>query len=249
VKTIKEPEVSGQPPRSSFWKLQGILFEPKTTFEEVDRRPNWLVPLLAMIVISIAASAYVISTIGMENLVRTQIEANRQIRDLPPEQRERIVQNAVESPQAKIGMYVGPVLGPVLIVLIVAGLLMLVAMLTGGHGTFKKVFSVSCHAFFFSYFVASALMVVVVLLTPDPSDIDVQNPVATNLGFLISRTESPALYSVLSSIDLISFYTIYLLGLGLSVVNRKPLRSGIIPVVILWAIYVLLKTAWAAWMG
>jgi hypothetical protein len=249
MKTLEQQEMNAQPPRSSLWKLQGVFFEPKQTFEEIDRRPNWLVPLLAMILISIAASAYIVNAIGIDNLVRGQMEANRRIQEMPPEQREQIIEQAMNSPFATIGTYVGPILGPILVVLVVAGLLMLMSSLAGGHATFKKILSVNSHAFFFSYLVASVLAVVVVLLSPDPSEIDVQNPVATNLGFLVVRSESPVLYSLLSSIDLVSIYTIYLLGLGLAVVNRKSLGSGLTSVVILWAIYVLLKTGWAAWMG
>jgi hypothetical protein len=245
----QQSEVTLRPARSSVWKLQGVFFEPQATFEEVDRRPNWLLPLLAMIIISIAAASLVVNTIGLENIVRGQIEANSRVQQMPPEQREQIVEQAVNSPLTSVMMYVGPILGPIIIVLVVAGLLMLASTLTGGQATFKKVFSVNSHVFFFSYVVASVLSVVVVLLSPDPAEIDIQNPVATNLGFLVARTESPALYSLLSSIDLVSFYTIYLLGLGLAVVNRKPVRSMLLTVVVLWVVWVLIKTGWTAMMG
>jgi len=75
----------------------------------------------------------------------------------------------------------------------------------------------------------------------------VQNPVYTNLGPLVDSKESPVLYKLASSADLVIWYVIYLLGLGTATVSKRmTVGKGVLLVAFLYGIYVLLGAGWAA---
>jgi hypothetical protein len=63
----------------------------------------------------------------------------------------------------------------------------------------------------------------------------------THLGVLVSRTAAPAAHSLLSSIDLLSFWTMALLVLGLSFATKAPRGRVAALVLSVWALYVLGK--------
>jgi len=72
--------------------------------------------------------------------------------------------------------------------------------------------------------------------------------VVSNLGVLVSQKDHPAIASLLNSIDVFSFWTIFLLAVGFSAasegrLDRKKAMTGVIA---LWVIYVLIKVGWKA---
>lgn len=224
--------------QSSWWRLQGIFLEPHATFRQIARKPTVLLPLLAIILVGVAVNYFVIDQIGYENILRQQLNQSPQLQDLPAERREELIRSRVNSPVFRVLAYVGPVFGAVAI-LIAAALLLLGVRVLGSDSPFKHVFSVTCHSYFAYAVVTGLLLCLVVLVSSDRSTIDVQNAVQSHLGLLVDKADSPALYALASSFDIISFYLMYLLALGLSSLGRKPSFGGALGVVIFW---------WALWV-
>lgn len=109
----------------------------------------------------------------------------------------------------------------------------------GGSTSFKKVFSVLSHTFFVYTLITVLLSCLIILLAPDRDQLDLQNPLITNLGFFVSPEKSLALNYLLSSVDLIAFYHIFLIALGLSAVAaRISFRKALLMVSLCYALYV-----------
>lgn len=244
---IRPEQQEGVEKKGSFWKLQGIFFEPTRTFQQINLIPSWVLPLLLAIIISGAGWLVVVNRIGLETLMRLQIEGTSRAEEMSQAQIEETTEQLANSPFMQFMMYTSATVGPVLIALVTALVLLLGLYLLGGDTNFKKVFSVVAHTFFFYYVVYTGLTIVVVLLIAEPETLDLQNPIYTNLAFLFDRKESPVAYAAASSIDLVSFYHIYLLSLGLSIVSQKASYRGCLGVVlVLWGIYVGAKTGMVA---
>ena len=94
-----------------------------------------------------------------------------------------------------------------------------------------------------------SMVTVVIVFLKDPSDFDLQNPVAGNLGTFISDESSHFLHRFGVSMDLFSFWQIFLLGTGLAACARLTRTKGIVAVVIPWLIYVLVVSGFAAMSG
>ena len=158
------PEAEISADDSGLSRLSGIFLQPEATFQAINRRPNWLLPMLAVMVVSLLANTFVISTIGYETLMRENID--QRLGDMPREEREEIIASQVESQMMKVFTYLAPGFG-FIAVLLVAGVLLLGVTLAGGQSTFRKVLSVTGHSFFAYSLVSSVLVCLVVYLNPE----------------------------------------------------------------------------------
>jgi hypothetical protein len=227
--------------RGSAWRLQGIFFEPSATFEDINKKPTFLIALLLSIVIAFITWMVIDNLVDLQEIMEIQIRSSAQADRLTPEQIEQ--QASYTVPFVK---WVGPIVGPPLMVLLVSALMLLMAFLSGGITTFKKLVSVASYTFFFQTVISCILMVLIFAVAAEPEAIDIQNPVYSNLGPLFDAKESPVLYRIASSIDVIVWYVIFLLGLGLSKVSSGiTTGKGFFLVAIIYLIYVGIGVGWA----
>src|SRR5262249_38990785 len=105
-----EPQPAGMSEAS---RLTGVFFEPKKTFEDVARRPSFVVPLLLTIVVNLIFTVLLSQHVGWARIVRQQQELNpraqQQMANLSPEQRERA--NAMTQTITPIISYCAAILG------------------------------------------------------------------------------------------------------------------------------------------
>ena len=52
---LAPPVPDAEPKPNSFQRIIGVLFSPDSTFKSIARRPDWVVPLVLLLVISLAA--------------------------------------------------------------------------------------------------------------------------------------------------------------------------------------------------
>jgi len=224
------------------WRLQGIFFEPTKTFYSIDKRPSFWVPLLATIIVAILMWQAMAHFVDLEELFLEQAKLNPQTADLSDEQLEQQMKFTVP-----IIQWVGPLVAPPVMLFLIAALILLMVHLSGSETSYKKLLGVTSHCLFLQTVVGSVLMVTVYALASDPKSIDFQNPVYTNLGPLVDSKDSPVLYKLASSADLVIWYVIYLLGMGTAAVSRRmSVGKGVMLVAVLYLFYVLLSLGWAA---
>jgi hypothetical protein len=241
-----EPQPSGM---SEPARLAGVFFEPKNAFEDIARRPSWIVPMLLVILGALAYSISVGQHIGWDRIIRHQFEGNQRMEQMPPEQREQAM--AMGMKFASIGAYIGPVIGIPLYDLIVAGVLLgIVGGIMSAGVKFKQVFAIVCYAGLPGVLFSILAMAVVFLKNPD--DFNMQNPLAFNpAAFMDPQTSSKFAYSLASSIDLFSIWTIVLIATGLKAAAGKKLSfaGALVAVIIPWVVVVLGKSALAGLRG
>lgn len=111
----------------------------------------------------------------------------------------------------------------------------------------KRCLAVSSISMLFYAVVSGILTISVILAVSDPNTIDLRNPVFTNPSGLVDPKESKVLYSFLSHIDILVWYTIYLMGLGLSKVSVKcSVTKGIMIIGFWYVLYSLAQTGLSA---
>jgi len=231
-----------------FSRITGVFFDPKKTFEDIAKRPSWIVPMVLIIIAALAVSITMGQRVGWERIVRHGMEASSRTQQMTPEQREQAVTMGVKF--ASIAAYGAIIFVPVVFA-IMAGVLLGVAsgILSAGL-RFKQVFAVVCYASLTG--LISSILTIVVLFLKNPDEFNVQNALAFNPGaFMDPGTSSKFLYSLATSLDLFSFWTILLMAVGLRAAAGKKLSFGsaVFAVVLPWAVYVLGKSAWAGFMS
>ena len=230
-------------------RIVGVFFEPSKTFADIARRPTWLLPLVLGIVAAMALTAFYGQHIGWERIVRRQVETSSQAQQIPADQKEQRI--AAGARLAPVIGYAAPVIFAPLYCLLAAGIFTgLVAGVMSAPVKFKQSLAVVTWAGLPNLIVAALSAVVVFLKNPD--DVDVQNPLMFNVGaYMDAEHGSKFLHSMATSIDLFSFWVIFLMATGLKAAAGKKLSFGgaLFAVVAPWAAYVLIKSALAGVFG
>jgi len=231
-----------------FSRIIGVFFEPKKTFEDIAKRPTWLVPVVLLMIATLAVIVTMSQQVGWERIVRHSMEASSRAQNMTPEQREQAISMGVKF--GSIMAYVSVVFLPVIYVIMAGVLLGVASGLLSAGLRFKQVYSVVCYGSLPGLLVA--ILTIVVMHLKNPDEINVQNALAFNPGaFMDPNQGSKFLYSLASSLDLFTFWMILLMATGLKAAAGKKLTFGgaLFAVVLPWAVYVLGKSAWAGLMS
>lgn len=224
--------------------LLEVFYSPSKVFDQVRERGMWLPAFLAIVLMSLVTSYFIVNAIGMETLVRKQLESN-------PQQLERLgpegVARAANSPFAKGMTYGAPLVATPIVLLVVAGLFTAGLSITGSKLRFAQVLGATSYAWW-PYALLTALMsILIVNVAPNKEDLNIRNLIATNVGaFLDPVTTNKAVYAMASSIDVLSFALVAFLAYGLARVSGRKFGSCLGIVVALWLIYVIGKVGFAA---
>jgi len=91
---------------------------------------------------------------------------------------------------------------------------------------------------------------VAILAGMAPESFNIKNMAPTNLGAFMDPIDSnKALYSIASSLDLVTIWTLVLLGIGTSMIAGTKRSSGYIAIFGWWAVVVLISAGFNAVFG
>ena len=241
---MNDAEVPGGGPVaevSAVGRIPGVFFSPGRTFESIGRRPTWLIPLLLWMAVSLAFTAVLLPKIDYERMIRARLERGGQ--PVPEERVQSIV--AQQKKFAPVLYNAIAVVSPAIVSLVVGLVFWGSFKAFGWDMSFRQSFGVTTHAFLPS--VLGSLLFLPVLMrqeTVDPQTM--QDLFLSNLGFLVDRHTSPAVHSILQSIDLFSIWNVVLFVIGYAAAAKVSRKKAASVVVTLWAIYVLGKAGFAA---
>jgi hypothetical protein len=245
---IVKPAEADTPAQSFPERLLGIIISPAETLADVARKPDFVAPLIALILGAVAVTETMLWKIGMERLARLGLEQSSAASRMTPEQMEQAVHQ-----QARIGTIVAhpaAVLGPPIILLILGGLgILVVNVIFGARAKFKTVFSVICYADLVT--LLGSLMAIAVILFGDPDHYNPNTPIPSNIGFFLNPHEvSKPLYSLASSIDIFSIWFLILASIGLADCTERKVKPSSVFLVYggIWVIWILVKAGLAMLM-
>ena len=236
--------VAAPPSKNSFQRIAGVLFAPADTFRDIARRPDILVPLVLIVLVSYLGTFVVMPKMDWDAVTAQQAE---QVKKQNP--------NASDADIARMGKFakaIGTTMGYVMPVLLIgwyaimAGVLLLAFRLMGGEGTFKQAFSTTLYSWM-PMVVAGIVGVIVVALRPgllDPTTM--VTLVKSNPAFLVDPKEQTVLFSLLASFDIFTIWMIVLLSIGFATLAKVSKAKGAAIVVTLWLVLIVIKVGFAA---
>jgi hypothetical protein len=128
VATMEAPQPSA--PINHVGRLFGVFFSPKTTFEDIAKRPSWVLPVALMAVLGLAVAFVMNQKVDWRDVASKRIEESPRAANLSAEQKQQQIEMSAKiSPP--IAYFFG-VAWPVLQALIVAGIMLLAFNLLGG---------------------------------------------------------------------------------------------------------------------
>jgi len=241
-----------------FSRLTGTLLSPGETFEDVNRKPTFIAPMLIAMVTVLAATFFVQWRVNpnydeiIRNQIRKQVEKSGQ--SLTDEQMQQRVD--IGKKIAKFIPIIGMVFTPIIYV-ILAGVFALGLMFIQAKTTFKKILSVVSWSSAATGIVGTVVMMAS-LMVRDQESVHSVDPsqaggiVPSNLAAFLPSGTSAAIKSVAGSLDIFSIWFLILLSIGFAAIaGSRKITTGKAATVVFgfWAIFVLLKMGWAAAFG
>ncbi len=212
---------------------------PTQTFEDIRHNQSWWVPWVILSIFSLAFSVTMMKKIGWDQIMENEIAKSparaAQMEKMPPEQRERML-----AIQAKTSEYIA--YGYPVVILLVACVtaLGLMATFNFGFGTqfsFQKTLAIVFYSWLPTIFTA-LLGVITIFVGLDPEGFNVRNPVATNPAYFMNPNEHKFLYGMLTMVDVIAIWIIFLMAIGFS--SNSKVKRGTAFITI-FALYFLVK--------
>jgi hypothetical protein len=234
--TTAVPAPEAQAPINHFGRVIGVFFSPKETFQSIAQRPSWILPVVLMTVIGVVVGFSLNKRVDWREIASKRIEESPRASQLSAEQKEQqIAMGAKISPAIA---YAFGLVGPILLVVIVSAVMLGAYNLLGGaNANFKVALGIVSHAYLVT--VVSSLLFLLVLFLKPPGTVNIENPVAANLGAFLPEGTSKTLMALGTAIDLFSFWIICLIGVGFAAFNPKKLKLGssISTALAVWALY------------
>jgi hypothetical protein len=234
-------------PLSEAQRLINTFVAPSKTFTDLRRSASWWAPFLIIVVFSVAFVYVVDQKVGfrkvVENQLRLQPKQAERIENLPANQRETALQR--QTSINKGISYGFPLLMLAWYAIVAAVLLATLKFGASAEIKYKTLFALVIYAGLPGLF--RAVLAVVSILAGVASDaFTFQNPVATNPGYFLDAASSPILFSLLSSLDVLTIWTLVLAAIGLTCVSKVK-RGTAFAVVFGWyAVTVLIGVAFTA---
>ena len=244
--SMPAPEAQSQPAISSVGRIVGVFFSPKTTFEDIVRKPGWVLPVVLLTLFSMGVSVAINQRINWREFMAQQIEKNPRSANMSAEQKEQQIEGGAKI--SPMFTWVVGATGPIIFVLVVALVMWGAYNLLGGANTnFGTSFAITAHAALTG--LVSSLLFILVLYLKAPGAVDLENPVATNLAAFLQDDAAKWLVALLKSIDIFTFWTLILLAIGFAATNPKKLRGSKAFTIAfsVWAVYVVCRVG-GAWI-
>ena len=242
--TTPVPAPEAQASISPLGRVIGVFFSPGKTFEDIVRKPSWMLPVLLTTILSIAVSFAINQRINWREFMSQQIEKSPRAANLSAEQKQQQIEGGAKFTPPftyAIGV-VGPILAVVIIGLVMWGAY---SLLGGASTNFSTAMGITAHAFL-TGLVSSPLLILTLFLKPFGTA-DLENPLASNVAALLPEDSAKWLVALCKSIDLFSLWTLILLAIGFAAVNPKKLKGAksFSIAFSVWAAFVVCRVAWA----
>ena len=235
-----EPQASISP----VGRIFGVLFSPKATFEDIARKPSWVLPVVLSTVLGILATVMLNQRVDWRDFISQQIEKSPRASSLSAEQKQQQIEMGTKISTNLV--YVVGAVGSILFAVVVGAVMMLAYNLLAGAGaSFSQAFGIAAHTLM-TGLVSTPIFLLVMFLKPKGT-IDPENPVVTNLAGFLPEESAKWLMTLCKSIDIFTIWTLVLLAIGFAAVNPKKLRGGKSYVIAfsVWGAVVVVKVLWA----
>lgn len=211
---------------SVFSRLTGVITKPVATFGDISERPDYLTPILLMVLTSVIAASVV-----------TPIALEKAFEEMPAE---------VPQIARTLGYIMGIISGvvmPLVIWIITAALIHFFAGILGGEGEFKPLLSVLGYAGIPNY-IKSVVMAIYVGISGN-----FQPKLGLDIFLKSENPVSNVLSVILSNVEIFNLWYIVLAIVGVSVAEKMPRKRAAIAFAIWWIIITAIQMVFALLRG
>ncbi|HEY6945352.1 MAG TPA: YIP1 family protein [Candidatus Acidoferrum sp.] len=229
-------------------RLAGIVISPRKTFEDIQQRPTWILPVALLLVFHLLGDfvlfRVVITDANFDQLARAKVQGDAGVagrQNSPAEEAQQIDTLRRE----RVHWYFFTLIAVPLSLLVLSLFFYIVLRLTGTDVTFPKVLVVVCWTSVIYRCIGGAFTITTLLVRgpanffPGPSE--AWSP--TSIAQLVPRSAvSPKVYSSLVKLDIFLVWWLAVLSIGFAKIskNLSLAKSGVL-VAVCEVIYLLVN--------
>ncbi len=240
---VPAPTTSPVPPLSEGARIINTFIAPSKTFTDLRRSASWWGPWLVIVVFSFVFIYSMGKQVGFDQISKNQIARSSradQFDKLPPDQQARQLQ--FSSKIIGFFSYGSPLL--ILLYVLIATTAVWATFKVGvaAETTFAQGFAIMMYAWLPG--VLGAILGTISLFAGvNPEGFDINNPVGTNLAYYLDPTTTGKfLRGMASSLDVLSIWSVVLVGIGFACTSKVK-RSTAITIVAGWYLVYKLCTS------
>lgn len=238
------PEAGGAappagPPMSETSRVIGVFFSPIRTFQDIARRPTWIVPIVLLTIFSVVATVQVLPKIDFDSTVREALEKRG------TQMEESQIENVVAM-QEKFGRVFGGIaafLGPLVVALFVGLVYFAIIRIGKGGISYKAAFCIYAWAWLVT--IPRGILFMLALTryeSVNPNDMG--SLVPSNVGFFFEREQvGAAVASGMQWLDIFTIWALALVTIGYAFASKWNRSKCALAVFVPWAVALLISVA------
>jgi len=228
-------------------RIIDTFIAPSKTFTDIRRNASWWGPWLLISIFSLIFIYAMSKQVGFEQISKNQIEHSSradQFDKLPADQQARQLQ--VSSKVIAAFAYGSPAM--ILFYFLVETLVLWATfkIAAGAETSFKAAYAIVMYGAL-PGIIGGLLGTISLFAGVSPEGFDINNPVGTNLGYYLDpETTGKFVRGMASSLDVLSIWTIVLIGIGFASTSKVKRSTAIIIVAVWFLVYKLASSALGA---
>ena len=245
------PDTPPAPPPDSgsfLGNLFNLYFEPRETFAKIFVKPRVWMAIVLQVAMGVLFTSVWLEKMDAREFMKAQMEQNTRIQQMPAEQVEQIINTQARF--MRTWGRIAPFFVPVILDLLLAGFFMFVfRFFMAADVSFTRSLATVAWTFAAIGLVQTPIMLLIFWLkgdwNVDPNQIIQANPTILFEVGSMSRW----IWSLLSSFDLFSLWTLFLFATGFAVAGKRGLSTGLWGVGIPWVVYLAVKVGFVLVFG
>jgi hypothetical protein len=238
-------QVPSQPPQeaaplSEGQRLVNTFLAPSKTFTDLRRNASWWAPFLIIAILSTTFVYVVDQKVGFRKVVENQLQLQPKQADrierMPADQRQKILQQQVAI--TRVIAYAVPAIALLLYAVFAGVLFVTLKFGAGAELKYKSLFALIVYTRL-PMLLTTVLGMLSLVAGVSGDAFNIENPVATNLGYFIGPDGSPVLRALLSPFDVFTIWTLVLTAIGITCISKVK-RGTAFAVVFGWFAFVVL---------
>ncbi len=248
TETPAPPAVPPADSGSFLGNLFNLYFEPTETFSKIFVRPRVWMAIVLQIAMGVLFTSVWLEKMDAREFMKAQMEQNSRIQQMPAEQVEQIINTQARF--MRTWGRIAPFFVPVVMDLVLAGIFMFIfRFFMAADVSFMRSLATVAWTFAALGLLQTPIMLLVFWLkgdwNVDPNQIIQANPTI----FFEPGSTSRWIWSLLSSFDLFSLWTLFLFATGFAVAGKRGLSTGLWGIAIPWVVYLAVKVGFILMFG
>jgi hypothetical protein len=226
-------------PLSEGARIVNTFIAPSKTFTDLRRNASWWGPWLLISIVSLLFIYAMSRQVGFDQISRNQVAHSAradQFDKLPADQQAKQIQ--ISSKIIAGFGYGSPLL--ILFYFLIATVVLWATFkfAAGAETTFKQAYAIVMYASLPGV-IGGLLGIISLFAGVNPEGFDINNPVGTNIAYYLDpATTGKFIHSIASAFDVVSIWSVILMGIGFACTSKVK-RSTAIIIVAAW--FVLFK--------